>query len=47
MAHIGALRKDMTILEKSELTDLRNENEKLKLLLSQHKSQVCVCKSNI
>lgn len=42
MAHIAALRKDMTILEKSELSDLRNENDKLKLLISQTKIQVCL-----
>lgn len=40
MSHVAALRKDMVILEKSELSDLRNENEKLKLLLQQTKSQV-------
>lgn len=40
MSHVAALRKDMVILEKSELSDLRNENDKLKLLLKQTQSQV-------
>ena len=41
-AHLGAMRKDMTILEKSELSDLRNEIEKLRLEFGQHQSKVCL-----
>ncbi|CAF0746264.1 unnamed protein product [Brachionus calyciflorus] len=33
MIHIGSLKKDMIILEKSEFSTLRNENEKLALEL--------------
>ena len=31
MIHIGSLKKDMIILEKSEFSTLRNENEVLKI----------------
>ncbi len=33
MIHIGSLKKDMIILEKSEFSALRSENEKLALQL--------------
>ncbi len=32
MIHIGSLKKDMIILEKSEFSALRNENEVLRVL---------------
>ncbi|XP_063155005.1 mitochondrial calcium uniporter regulator 1 [Candoia aspera] len=40
MSHIGVVRKDMIILEKSEFSALRAENEKIKLELQQLKKQV-------
>ncbi|XP_054841979.1 mitochondrial calcium uniporter regulator 1 [Eublepharis macularius] len=40
MSHIGVLKKDMIILEKSEFSALRSENEKIKLELLQLKKQV-------
>ncbi|KAL8182473.1 UNVERIFIED_CONTAM: Mitochondrial calcium uniporter regulator 1 [Gekko kuhli] len=40
MSHIGVLKKDMIILEKSEFSALRAENEKIKLELQQLKKQV-------
>ncbi|XP_052553796.1 mitochondrial calcium uniporter regulator 1 [Tympanuchus pallidicinctus] len=40
MSHIGGLKKDMIILEKSEFSALRSENEKIKLELQQIKKQV-------
>ncbi|PKK33777.1 mitochondrial calcium uniporter regulator 1, transcript variant X1, partial [Columba livia] len=40
MSHIGGVKKDMIILEKSEFSALRSENEKLKLELQQIKKQV-------
>uniref|UniRef100_A0A8B9V7G6 Mitochondrial calcium uniporter regulator 1 n=1 Tax=Anas zonorhyncha TaxID=75864 RepID=A0A8B9V7G6_9AVES len=40
MSHIGAVKKDMIILEKSEFSALRSENEKIKLELQQIKKQV-------
>ncbi|XP_020654257.1 mitochondrial calcium uniporter regulator 1 isoform X1 [Pogona vitticeps] len=40
MSHIGVVKKDMIILEKSEFSALRAVNEKLKLELQQLKKQV-------
>ncbi|XP_067393719.1 mitochondrial calcium uniporter regulator 1 [Emydura macquarii macquarii] len=40
MSHIGGVKKDMIILEKSEFSALRAENEKIKLELRQLKKQV-------
>lgn len=40
MSHIGGVKKDMIILEKSEFSALRSENEKIKLELQQIKKQV-------
>ncbi|XP_025915300.1 mitochondrial calcium uniporter regulator 1, partial [Apteryx rowi] len=40
MSHIGGVKKDMIILEKSEFSALRSENEKIKLELLQIKKQV-------
>ncbi|NXT52182.1 MCUR1 regulator, partial [Pluvianellus socialis] len=40
MSHIGGVKKDMIILEKSEFSTLRSENEKIKLELQQIKKQV-------
>ncbi|XP_032639427.2 mitochondrial calcium uniporter regulator 1 isoform X2 [Chelonoidis abingdonii] len=40
MSHIGGVKKDMIILEKSEFSALRAENEKIKLELSLLKKQV-------
>ncbi|XP_019399268.1 PREDICTED: mitochondrial calcium uniporter regulator 1 isoform X2 [Crocodylus porosus] len=40
MSHIGGVKKDMVILEKSEFSALRAENEKIKLELQQLKKQV-------
>nr|XP_056710505.1 mitochondrial calcium uniporter regulator 1 [Euleptes europaea] len=40
MSHIGVLKKDMIILEKSEFSTLRAENQKIKLDLQQLKKQV-------
>ncbi|XP_042319692.1 mitochondrial calcium uniporter regulator 1 [Sceloporus undulatus] len=40
MSHIGVVKKDMIILEKSEFSALRAENEKIKLELQQLKKQV-------
>ncbi|KAG8133351.1 hypothetical protein E2320_011151 [Naja naja] len=40
MSHIGVVKKDMIILEKSEFSALRSENEKIKLELQQLKKQV-------
>uniref|UniRef100_A0A8C8R538 Mitochondrial calcium uniporter regulator 1 n=1 Tax=Pelusios castaneus TaxID=367368 RepID=A0A8C8R538_9SAUR len=40
MSHIGGVKKDMIILEKSEFSALRAENEKIKLELQQLKKQV-------
>ncbi|NWV65673.1 MCUR1 regulator, partial [Malurus elegans] len=40
MSHIGGVKKDMIILEKSEFSALRSENEKIKLELQQLKKQV-------
>ncbi|XP_067928193.1 coiled-coil domain-containing protein 90B, mitochondrial-like [Watersipora subatra] len=40
MTQIQALRKDMTILEKSELAAVRNDNEKLKLEFALHQSTI-------
>ncbi|XP_074842002.1 mitochondrial calcium uniporter regulator 1 [Carettochelys insculpta] len=40
MSHIGGVKKDMIILEKSEFSALRAENEKLKLELQLLKKQV-------
>ncbi|KAM6373625.1 mitochondrial calcium uniporter regulator 1 isoform 4-T4 [Alca torda] len=42
MSHIGGVKKDMIILEKSEFSALRSENEKIKLELQQIKKQVLV-----
>lgn len=39
MAHLGSIRKEMVILEKSEFTNLRAENEKMKTELDQVKQQ--------
>ncbi|NXQ15810.1 MCUR1 regulator, partial [Peucedramus taeniatus] len=40
MSHIAGVKKDMIILEKSEFSALRSENEKIKLQLQQIKKQV-------
>ncbi|KAF7245161.1 Mitochondrial calcium uniporter regulator 1 [Varanus komodoensis] len=40
MSHIGVVKKDMIILEKSEFSALRAENEKIKVELQQLKKQV-------
>ncbi|XP_077666728.1 mitochondrial calcium uniporter regulator 1 isoform X5 [Eretmochelys imbricata] len=40
MSHIGGVKKDMIILEKSEFSALRAENEKVKLELRMLKKQV-------
>ncbi|XP_027626266.1 coiled-coil domain-containing protein 90B, mitochondrial isoform X1 [Tupaia chinensis] len=40
MAHLDSIRKDMVILEKSEFANLRAENEKMKIELSQVKQQL-------
>ncbi|XP_048363540.1 mitochondrial calcium uniporter regulator 1 isoform X2 [Sphaerodactylus townsendi] len=40
MSHIDVLKKDMIILEKSEFSTLRSENEKIQLELQQLKKQV-------
>nr|XP_054502507.1 mitochondrial calcium uniporter regulator 1 isoform X2 [Agelaius phoeniceus] len=40
MSHIAGVKKDMIILEKSEFSALRAENEKIKLELQQIKKQV-------
>ncbi|XP_061448762.1 mitochondrial calcium uniporter regulator 1 isoform X2 [Rhineura floridana] len=40
MSHIGVVKKDMIILEKSEFSALRAENEKIKLELHQLRKQV-------
>lgn len=40
MSHIGVVKKDMIILEKSEFSALRAVNEKLKLELQQLKKQI-------
>ncbi|KAH0617903.1 hypothetical protein JD844_016626 [Phrynosoma platyrhinos] len=40
MSHIGVVKKDMIILEKSEFSALRAENEKIRLELQQLKKQV-------
>ncbi|OXB84526.1 UNVERIFIED_CONTAM: hypothetical protein H355_008002 [Colinus virginianus] len=40
MSHIGGVKKDMIILEKSEFSALRSENERIKLELQQIKKQV-------
>lgn len=40
MIHIGSLKKDMIILEKSEFSALRNENEKLMISLKTLKEQM-------
>ncbi|NXM16712.1 MCUR1 regulator, partial [Ploceus nigricollis] len=40
MSHIAGVKKDMVILEKSEFSALRSENEKIKLELQQIKKQV-------
>ncbi|NXO69723.1 MCUR1 regulator, partial [Phainopepla nitens] len=40
MSHIAGVKKDMIILEKSEFSALRSENEKIKLELQQMKKQV-------
>ncbi|NWS15270.1 MCUR1 regulator, partial [Pachyramphus minor] len=40
MSHIGGVKKDMIILEKSEFSALRSENEKIKLEFQQIKKQV-------
>ncbi|XP_030332796.1 mitochondrial calcium uniporter regulator 1 [Strigops habroptila] len=40
MSDIGGVKKDMIILEKSEFSALRSENEKIKLELQQIKKQV-------
>ncbi|XP_053915150.1 mitochondrial calcium uniporter regulator 1 isoform X3 [Cuculus canorus] len=40
MSHIGGVKKDMIILEKSEFSALLSENEKIKLELQQVKKQV-------
>ncbi|NXW90366.1 MCUR1 regulator, partial [Alopecoenas beccarii] len=40
MSHIGGVKKDMIILEKSEFSALRSENEKIKLELQQIKKQL-------
>ncbi|XP_043852671.1 coiled-coil domain-containing protein 90B, mitochondrial-like [Dromiciops gliroides] len=40
MVHLGSIRKDMIILEKSEFANLRAENEKMKIELEQLKQQL-------
>ncbi|XP_065608896.1 mitochondrial calcium uniporter regulator 1-like [Cyrtonyx montezumae] len=40
MSHIDGVKKDMIILERSELSALRSENERIKLELQQIKKQV-------
>lgn len=40
MAHLDSIRKDMVILEKSEFSTLRAENEKMKIELDQVKLQL-------
>ncbi|NXQ42995.1 MCUR1 regulator, partial [Catharus fuscescens] len=40
MSHIAGVKKDMIILEKSEFSALRSENEKIKLELQQIQKQV-------
>ncbi|XP_061850958.1 mitochondrial calcium uniporter regulator 1 isoform X2 [Colius striatus] len=40
MSHISGVKKDMIILEKSEFSALRSENEKIKLELQQIKKQL-------
>ncbi|XP_069495963.1 coiled-coil domain-containing protein 90B, mitochondrial isoform X2 [Ambystoma mexicanum] len=40
MAHLDSIRKDMVILEKSEFSTLRAENEKMKIELEQVKMQL-------
>ncbi|KFQ34972.1 Mitochondrial calcium uniporter regulator 1, partial [Merops nubicus] len=40
MSHIAGVKKDMIILEKSEFSALRSENEKIKLELQQLKKQI-------
>ncbi|NWW52064.1 MCUR1 regulator, partial [Pedionomus torquatus] len=40
MSHIGGVKKDMIILEKSEFSALCSENEKIKLELQQIKKQL-------
>ncbi|NWT66489.1 MCUR1 regulator, partial [Prunella fulvescens] len=40
MSHIAGVKKDMIILEKSEFSALRSENEKIRLELQQIKKQV-------
>ncbi|NWS39676.1 MCUR1 regulator, partial [Probosciger aterrimus] len=40
MSHISGVKKDMIILEKSEFSALRSENEKIKLELQQIKKEV-------
>ncbi|KAM8966951.1 mitochondrial calcium uniporter regulator 1 [Pelodytes ibericus] len=51
MSHIASVKKDMIILEKSEFSALRTENEKVKIELQQLKKQlldeiVKVCANN-
>uniref|UniRef100_UPI00398F74C4 coiled-coil domain-containing protein 90B, mitochondrial isoform X3 n=1 Tax=Pristiophorus japonicus TaxID=55135 RepID=UPI00398F74C4 len=40
MAHLDSIRKDMVILEKSEFSNLRMENEKIKIELEHMKQQL-------
>ncbi|XP_043547576.1 coiled-coil domain-containing protein 90B, mitochondrial isoform X3 [Chiloscyllium plagiosum] len=40
MAHLDSIRKDMVILEKSEFSNLRMENEKIKIELEHLKLQL-------
>ncbi|XP_038674463.1 coiled-coil domain-containing protein 90B, mitochondrial isoform X4 [Scyliorhinus canicula] len=40
MAHLDSIRKDMVILEKSEFSNLRMENEKIKIELEHLKQQL-------
>ncbi|XP_067842372.1 coiled-coil domain-containing protein 90B, mitochondrial isoform X3 [Heptranchias perlo] len=40
MAHLDSIRKDMVILEKSEFSNLRMENEKIKIELEHVKQQL-------
>ncbi|XP_069747079.1 coiled-coil domain-containing protein 90B, mitochondrial isoform X4 [Narcine bancroftii] len=40
MAHLDSIRKDMVILEKSEFSSLRMENEKIKIELEHVKQQL-------
>ena len=47
MAHTGALRKDMTILEKSEIADLRHQYKNLDSSFAQHKQLVRINKVRI